>query len=212
MEPSLEPCLNPHLNPCGEAWQLVPGHQRLAHPRRRPRRAARRWRCTIRHRQHRGPLPLLQLHEGCRRGLRVCFVGFAEGSGPLPAAGLLPQPAPQHEEGCLPDRPVAEEGGVLGLALAVRATRAVKMAVSRSRPDRMGGKIPLPGRNGLSGRVCDKCVNSRHKDRRDGSAGERRLAPPRPSIAPVDSTLPYCSPGLRRNQRRGRAAHWVTSR
>ena len=33
-------------------------------------------------------------------------------------AGLLAQPAPVHEEGRLPDRPVAEEGGVLRLALA----------------------------------------------------------------------------------------------
>lgn len=33
-------------------------------------------------------------------------------------AGVRPQPAPVHEEGRLSDRPVAEEGGVLGLALA----------------------------------------------------------------------------------------------
>lgn len=44
------------------------------------------------------------------------------------------------------------------------AMRTVKMAVSRSRPDSMGGKIPLPGRNGLSDRVRDTCDNSRHKD------------------------------------------------
>ena len=57
-------------------------------------------------------------------------------------AGLLPQPAPVHEEGRLPDRPVAEEGGVLGWPSRVRAMRAVKMAVSRSRPDSMGSEDP----------------------------------------------------------------------
>jgi hypothetical protein len=35
-------------------------------------------------------------------------------------------------------------------------------------------KIPLPGRNGLSDRVCEGCDNSCHNDRRGGSAGERR--------------------------------------
>jgi hypothetical protein len=33
-------------------------------------------------------------------------------------AGLLPQPAPVHEERRLADRPLAEEGGVLGLTVA----------------------------------------------------------------------------------------------
>ena len=55
--------------PCAPclAWrarQLVPWlptrppHRRR--PDRRPRHAARRWRCAVRHRQHRGPVPLVQ--------------------------------------------------------------------------------------------------------------------------------------------------------
>ena len=54
------------------AWELVPRLPTRAasgtRPDRRPCRAARRWRCTLRHRQHRGALPVMQFDEGCIGG------------------------------------------------------------------------------------------------------------------------------------------------
>jgi hypothetical protein len=56
------------------ARRLVPGLPASRPPSQRPdrrsRRPARRWRCAVRHRQHAGAVPLVQLDEGCvdRRG------------------------------------------------------------------------------------------------------------------------------------------------
>ena len=72
--------------------------------------------------------------------------------------------------------------------------------------------MPLPGRNGFADRVCDNCDNSCHKTPEDDSAEEAPLGAASAEVVHLLSTLSYGSPGLRRNQRRGRAAHWITSR